>query len=353
MVQKEEPLLVQSNELPSSPQHESQYPDPMDEELSTADEAEVFHRHKQNNGKVRCPSCNQFMSKDKVVFPRDEDATWTQGDEDQKRCENCWKDYLSKKVAPLVRAKDHKTRQAIVSRIVCAGMNSGSKKRKTIPRPKKSKKSRVTCKWCGESSHKTKRSKKCKFHGTDDDAPTPEVQTPPLVKKNNLTPEMIKEAVKKRAIAGAERRKKDIQKASPSSRVVVKPKQMYHPGDNVLVRWAPKQWFLAHVTSFKDGKYDVYFPGDSETKKGVSPSHVRPFKEKHVYKRGDVLDRDFYFEGDTDLPGGMWRIRRLDNSKNVYVCSSLSSCTSKNLEDFDIGYVLRQIVSQEQKVRES
>ena len=52
---------------------------------------------------------------------------------------------------------------------------------------------------------------------------------------------------------------------------------------------------------------------------------------------------------------GAWKVRRVIHDKNVYVCTRLTGGPpgSQNCEEFDVGYVMRQIVLQEQKERES
>ena len=157
------------------------------------------------------------------------------------------------------------------------------------------------------------------------------------------TEEINKQACKKMALAGAVARRNRNQRFSV--------------GDNVIAMWKRRNWFLTHVTScHDDGQYNVYFPGDGTTKDGLKPDEVRPVDvSSSVYSRGDMLNRTFYFDGDTDLEPGQWKVRRMNHEKNVYICTRLTggTPTSQNCEEFDIGYVISQVVSQEQKERES
>ena len=65
--------------------------------------------------------------------------------------------------------------------------------------------------------------------------------------------------------------------------------QEYDIGSNVLARWEPKCWYLAHVTGWKNGRYDVYYM-DGTTKINMSPNSIRPFDgwcEPPSSSRGD------------------------------------------------------------------
>ena len=101
----------------------------------------------------------------------------------------------------------------------------------------------------------------------------------------------------------------------------------------------------------------VYFPGDSLTKDGLGPNDVRALEPSaSVYSRADMLDKTFFFEGEKDLLPGDWKVRRLVNERNVYVCTPRltgGTATSTNCDEFDIGYVISRVVLQDQKERES
>ena len=53
---------------------------------------------------------------------------------------------------------------------------------------------------------------------------------------------------------------------------------------------------------------------------------------------------EWYFDGDDDLAPGRWKVRAFGPA-NTYVClrQSGGGPNEQNLEQFDIGYVLRQL----------
>ena len=139
------------------------------------------------------------------------------------------------------------------------------------------------------------------------------------------------------AMAGAEDRRK---------------RPIFAVGSNVYARWKKNQWYLGHVFDKQNGQYSVYFPADGKTKTGLPPKYVRPAEPSaFVYSRGEILNKTFYDDGDDDLNPGEWKVRRIIQEKNVYLCTRLTGGGSKNCEEFDIGYVIRQIVGEEQKER--
>ena len=98
----------------------------------------------------------------------------------------------------------------------------------------------------------------------------------------------------------------------------------------------------------------MYFPSDGAVK--VLPvGHVRaPDSVGQLYRRADMLDKTFYCDGCEDLAPGQWKVRRMVG--NEYVCSRLTGGSGpmvKNMENFDIGYVMSEVVNAEQRVRES
>ena len=123
-------------------------------------------------------------------------------------------------------------------------------------------------------------------------------------------------------------------------------------GDNCLAMFAPGKWYLAHISTVnRNGTYTVYYPGDSSTQT-VNAARVRAPTNNFAPRRGQMINRVFFWEGADDLPSGHWRVRRLGPaSKNEFVCVRLSG-EGKNMENFDIGYVIGQVLSYEQTLRE-
>ena len=127
--------------------------------------------------------------------------------------------------------------------------------------------------------------------------------------------------------------------------------------DNVYARWKPRQWYLAHVTHIYPNRqgplYTVYFPGDGKVKKFLPPHHVRPVDIKvcgPLLRRSEMIGREFEDDGDEDLPAGRWLVRAM--RANVYTCCRLTGGGLVNLEDFNIGYVMRRIKKSIEESRE-
>jgi len=93
----------------------------------------------------------------------------------------------------------------------------------------------------------------------------------------------------------------------------------------------------------------VYFPGDGKIK-DVTHDQVRLEQgEVKAPRRRDLLNKQFFCDGDgDDFPPGTWIVRRIQG--NTYVCSRLTGAANlsqRNLEEFDIGYVISQFCSQQ------
>ena len=130
------------------------------------------------------------------------------------------------------------------------------------------------------------------------------------------------------------------------------PVQEYKIGDNVLARWTKKEWYLSHVTHFHKGRYSVYFM-DSNTKVNMSPGSLRPFIcANPPPRRADMINKVFFDEGDEDFPAGRWKVRRIEG--NEYICTRLTGGDgmTKNIENFDIGHVIRCYQGSRQTARE-
>ena len=93
--------------------------------------------------------------------------------------------------------------------------------------------------------------------------------------------------------------------------------------------------------------YTVYYPGDSKVQT-LGRNNIRE-DTTGAARRGDMIGRDFYFDGAPDLPCGYWRVRRM--ILNEYVCVRMTG-EGKNMENFDIGYVMERVKLHEQHVRE-
>ena len=292
---------------------------------------------------VFCATCGSEIKREDA-YPRN-NSEWGPGNNDgELRCLKCWEKQIREDFIPGMQQSQ----------------NALKKQKKKQSKP---------CK-CGAWSHRTSRSKLC-----------------PLNKKYNRA-ELDKEAARKMVVEGAKRRRvaaaaaaairrrdtaatkdrtpaadakdrtpvaakdctpvaaKDCTPAHVSDDISgpitpsVPVTQVYEIGDNVTCKWAARQWFLAHITGFSDGKYSVYFLC-SKTKQIVPPSDIRPSDTRYP-RRNALIGKDFWFDGDHDLPEGRWRVRQLRSEVNLYRCTRLTGDGSKNVEDFDIGYVIKQ-----------
>ena len=126
----------------------------------------------------------------------------------------------------------------------------------------------------------------------------------------------------------------------------------YEVGDNVYAKWGPSKMYLAHVTraTMTGGGplYDVYFLDDGEVKRGLVEDDLSPCTSTYP-KRGEMIDRVFYCDGDHDFNPGQWKVRRIEG--NTYQCVRLTG-TGVNLESFDIGYVIKTWVLTNEDERE-
>lgn len=99
--------------------------------------------------------------------------------------------------------------------------------------------------------------------------------------------------------------------------------------------------------------YDVYFPGDGATKKDLRLNQVRRWQDYVAVtpvRRDSLIGVRWWFEGDEDVQAGTWTARRVKG--NAYVCTRLSGDGPVNMDEFDIGYVIRQVRKHAEKVRE-
>ena len=130
----------------------------------------------------------------------------------------------------------------------------------------------------------------------------------------------------------------------------------FNVGDCCVAAWTKKQWYLTHITNISLGvvpTFNVYFPGDGKTKKGLRKNQLRDWKTRMStppVRRTDLLGKEWWFEGDEEVGRGVFKVRRLKG--NRYVCTRLSGDCSVNLEEFDIGYVMREFRKHTEKVRE-
>jgi len=126
----------------------------------------------------------------------------------------------------------------------------------------------------------------------------------------------------------------------------------FQVGDCCVAQWHRRQWFLAHVTSVGPAfGYEVYFPGDGQTKKCLRRDQLRSCDGMAVapVRRGALINSEWLFPGDNDLEPGMFRVRRIEG--NTYVCTRLTGGGSVNMDNFDIGYVMGRLRDAQEMIR--
>ena len=123
----------------------------------------------------------------------------------------------------------------------------------------------------------------------------------------------------------------------------------YNIGSNVLAQFKPKRFYWAHVIKREGVIHDVYFPGDGTVKTGLRPHELRPCKEKLPTRR-DMIGVEFEFEGDEVVPPGLWKVRQVVG--NAFRCTKIRGPGDRTVDEFDIGYVMRRVKSEQESTRE-
>jgi len=118
----------------------------------------------------------------------------------------------------------------------------------------------------------------------------------------------------------------------------------------VTCKWGPRQWFLAQVTGFDEGKYSVYFLC-STTKDNVPASDIRSSDSRYP-RRDAMVGNVFFFCGASDLAKGKFRVSEIIADKNLYKCTRITGDGPQMVEDFDIGYVIKEYMKAVDKRRE-
>ena len=128
------------------------------------------------------------------------------------------------------------------------------------------------------------------------------------------------------------------------------PPKRYEAGENVYAQWRRGQWFLAQIIACDDGEYSVYFLF-GKVKKKMTATSLRKSDSRYP-TRGEMIGKTFYFDGAPDLAEGKWKIRQLMSARNQYRCTRLTG-TGINVENFDIGYCIKQYMKESDTRRES
>ena len=90
---------------------------------------------------------------------------------------------------------------------------------------------------------------------------------------------------------------------------------------------------------------------DGQTKDGLTVDQVRP-PNSDLPTRRDMLNKVFFCDGSKDLAPGLWKVRTIEDTAFVAVRQTGGGPCRKLCEEFDIGYVMRQVRAKEEKDRE-
>ncbi len=316
----------------------------------------------ENDEEFKCceKNCGVVLTKD-TAFPKNKKNKWGKT---KFRCAQHYDQHVVTmcKIVEDVRARERALRAL------------GSKRTNAS----KKKSNRVGCKWCGLTTHKTKRSRKCPCNPRNiksQQQPEPESQRqsePEQESQRQSEPEQESQQQSEPApVPEPHDLDKTETEPEPAPLPVPEPHDsdetetepepepaddqlppLYGVGDNVLAQYSGR-WYLAHVSKLLgNGLINVYFPSDAKTK-DVRPHEVRPYQGVQQPTRADMLNKTFDFEGDNELPPGVWKVRQLKHDNNEYVCTKIRGSGVVNVDKFDVGYVMNRVREQEERIRQS
>ena len=146
-----------------------------------------------------------------------------------------------------------------------------------------------------------------------------------------------------------------VNNAPPPVVTVVAPRipRVYNLGANVLARFRPRQFYLAHIIARHGFNHDVYFVDDGIVKRNLTPDHLRPCPPSYAAPlRREMIGKTFVYEGDRDIPSGtIWKVRQVVKG-TMFRCVKLQGEGELNIDNFDIGFVMRAVRAQYEKERE-
>ena len=309
---------------------------------TAAGDRDPFHADPFADVQFTCAGCGNNFAK-QYAFPKSHSEWATEPNE--LRCQSCFDEMTKSEYLPQVNLE----------------VSQEEERRGKVQKRKR------PCK-CGATTHSMRTSKLC-----------------PLNKRYNRA-EADRDAVRKRVMAGAAARKKRakvvaaaaakspavvsttpppppavattavVSTTPPSPPAVVTttppspPSKRYEVGDNVYAEWRRGQWFLGQVIAYDDGQYNVYFLF-GKVKKKMTATSLRESDSRYP-TRTEMIGKTFFFDGAADLAEGEWKIRQLMSAKNQYRCTRLTG-TGANVENFDIGYCIKQYMQESDARRES
>ena len=111
----------------------------------------------------------------------------------------------------------------------------------------------------------------------------------------------------------------------------------------------------AQVTDYDHDRatYTIYFPDNGKTKTDVDAKELQPLDSANPPPLRSKMIGKTFFCGDCEdgLKSGRWKVRAIVKV-NEFRCVRLTGEGSKNLEDFDIGWVTNQYMDEQSANRE-
>ena len=275
-----------------------------------------------------CFGCKKTFT---MTEKKSSDNEWV--DSRISRCTQCWEKHMRNEIIPHVADVDR--RNKILKMLDKKGNN------KAAPARKRSR--RTCCKWCGSTTHLMRSHKDCPHNPKNPDPPTPTQNPTPPPTTTTTTPTTTPPPTTTTTTTTT---------PPPTTTTTPTTTRRYDIHENVTARWSRKKWYHAHVTHVHpDMTYTVYFPDDGKVKTNVHHRHIRPQTTcVPTPRRGDMIGKEFFEEGDESFPSGRFRVRMIKD--NTYLCVRLTG-EGYNSEYFDIGYVMSVIRSAEELSREN
>ena len=266
------------------------------------------------------------------------------GDNPKLYCQDCW----DKQQANLVceQVEDEQQRQKVLTSMT-------STKDGTPPARKRR---RLTkCKWCGSTTHLTKRSLKCPHNPRNVESSVQVPSQPETVDDGSSHSDDGSDGSSESEFDPFEDEDTTATPPAPTQPTPAPPQPTptpppeYHSfprGGNALHTNGKEVRLIQVVEVCDDDNYNVYFVDDGKVKT-VHASTLKPERYPTPLRR-EYLNLEWFFDGAEDLASGRWKVRRIVD--NEFVCTRLTGDlpkhVSQNIENFDIGYVMNQIHTQ-------
>ena len=111
-------------------------------------------------------------------------------------------------------------------------------------------------------------------------------------------------------------------------------------------------WAQITDYDYRQQVYTLYFPDNGQVKESVCEKDIKPLVSSNPPPtRSQMINKTFFCDGDEDLAAGRWKVRGVIKV-NEFRCTRLSGEGSKNVEDFDIGWVTNTFMKEQSNNRE-